>query len=82
MSNRDPSEDVNITIFTHEIHECYIKRFVDETFNCAVLDNGCNENVSGQSWLKNHFDSLTKVDRSQVSKKKVQLVLDFEMRTQ
>ena len=38
-------EDVNITLFTQELHECYIEKFVDETFNYAVLDSGCTKNV-------------------------------------
>ena len=33
------SNDVNITIFTHEIHECYITKLSGKTLNCA-LDNG------------------------------------------
>ena len=44
---KDTSKDVNITLFTQEMHECYIAKFVDETFNCAVLDSGCPKNVCG-----------------------------------
>ena len=62
-------EDVNITLFTQELHECYIEKFVDETFNYAVLDSGCTKNVWGESWLSNYLDTLTEVDRSQVSEK-------------
>ena len=32
------SNDVNITIFTHEIHKCYITKHSGNTLNCA-LDN-------------------------------------------
>ena len=30
------SNDVNITIFTHEIHECYITKLSGKTLNCAL----------------------------------------------
>ena len=60
-------EDVNIILFTQEIHECCIEKFVGETFNCAVLDSGCTKNVCGDSWLSNYLDTLTEVDQLQVS---------------
>ena len=60
-------EDVNITLFTQEMHERYTEKFVGETFNWAVLDSGCTKNVCGESWLSNYLDTLTEVDKSQVS---------------
>ena len=60
-------EDVNITLFTQEMHECYIEKFLGEAFNCAVLDSSYTKNVCGVSWLSNYLDTLTEVDRSQVS---------------
>ena len=51
------------------MHECYITKFVSETFNCAVLDSGCSKNVCGQSWLSNYLNTLTEVDRLQMSEK-------------
>ena len=32
-----------------------------------MLGSGCTKNVSGKSWLSNNLDTLTEVDRSQVS---------------
>ena len=52
------------------MHQCYITKFVGETFNCAVLDSDCTKNVYAKSWLSNYLDTLTEVDRSQVSEKK------------
>ena len=60
---KDSSEDVNITLFTQEMHECYIANFVGETFNCAELDSVCTKNVCGESWLSNYLDTLTELVR-------------------
>ena len=62
-------EDVNITLFIREMHECYITKFVGGTFNCKVLDNGCIKYVYGEPWLCNYLDTLTEVDQPQVSEK-------------
>ena len=37
----DSSNNVKITLFTQDVHSCYIEKFVGETLNCAVLDAGC-----------------------------------------
>ena len=37
---QDTSDDLNITLFSPELHECYMTKFVGETLNCAVLDSG------------------------------------------
>ena len=63
---QDTSDDVNITLFIQEIHECYMTKFVGETLNCAVLGSGCTKNVCGESWLTNYLDTLTESDRSKV----------------
>ena len=63
---QDTSDDVNITLFSQEIHECYMTKFVGKTLNCAVLDSGCTKNVYGESWLTNYLDTLTESDRSKV----------------
>lgn len=55
------SNDVNITIFTHEIHECYITKLSGKTLNCA-LDNGWTNNVCGESPFNNYIDTLKKED--------------------
>ena len=63
---QDTSDDVNITLFSQEMHECYMTKFVGETLNCAVLDRGCTKNVCGESWLSNYLDTLTEIDYSNV----------------
>ena len=63
---QDTSDDVNITLFSQEMHECYMTKFVGETLNCAVLDSGCTKNACGESWLTNYLDTLTESDRSKV----------------
>ena len=40
---------VKTTLFTQDIHKCYIEKFVGETLNCAVLDSGCTKNVFGKA---------------------------------
>ena len=62
----DTSDDVNITVFSQEMHECYMTKFVSETFNCAVLDSGCTKNVCDESWLTNYLDTPTESDHSKV----------------
>ena len=55
----DSSNNVKITLFTQDVHNCYLEKFVGETLNCAVLDTGCTKNVCGQPWLDSYLDSLT-----------------------
>ena len=52
------------------MHECYMTKFVSETWNCTVLDSGCTKNECGESWLTNYLDTLTESDRSKVVVKK------------
>ena len=59
---KEDSSNVKITLFTQDIHSCYIEKFVDKTFNCAVLDTGCTKNVCGLSWLDIYLDSITPGD--------------------
>ena len=64
------SNYVNITLFTHEILECYIiTKLIRETLNCALADSGCTENVCGESWLNNYIATLTKEDLAKVTEK-------------
>ena len=72
---KDTLEDVNVTLFTLETHECYIAKFVGETFTCTVLDSGCTKNVC--LWLSNYLDTLTEVGRSQVSEKEAVISFRF-----
>ena len=58
----DFSNDAKITLFTQDVHSCYIEKFVGETLHCIVLDTGCTKNVCGQSWLDSYLDSLTPGD--------------------
>ena len=36
----DSSNNGKITLFTQDVHNCYIEKFVGETLNCAVLYTG------------------------------------------
>ena len=66
---KDALEDVNITLFTQEMYECYLTKLVGETFNCAVLERGCTKSVRGESWSSNYIDTLTEMNCSQMSKR-------------
>ena len=45
-------DEEEITLFSREICSTdYVKTFMDETENCAVLDSGCVNTVCGKSWL-------------------------------
>ena len=63
---KEKDEDVQITLFTEEMHECYITKFVGETFHCAVLDSGCTKNVCGEVWLNYYLETLTESDSAKV----------------
>ena len=53
---------MKITLFTQDIHKCYIEILVGDTLNCAVLDSGCTEIVCGKAWLDNYLNTLTEKD--------------------
>lgn len=40
-----------------------IGRFLGETLNLAVLDNGCTKTVCGEQWLKCYIDSLSETEK-------------------
>ncbi len=52
-------EEVQITLFTSAVQDCYIESFVGETLSCAVLDSGCTQTVCGESWLQCYKDTLS-----------------------
>ena len=49
-----------------EIENCYIKTFLGETINKAILDSGCSETVCGNVWLQCYLDSLNKEESAKV----------------
>ena len=57
---------MKITLFTHDIHKCYIEKFVGETLNYAVLDCGCTKNVCGNAWLDSYLKTLAEKDAQKV----------------
>ena len=72
------SDDVSITLFSQEMHECYMTKFFSETLNCTVLDSGYTKNACGESWLTNYLDTLTESDLFKVVVEKSS-VLDLMM---
>ena len=60
------SSHVKITLFTQDIHKCYIETFVGEALNCAVLDSGCTKNVCSKTWLDSYLNTLTEKDAQKV----------------
>ena len=62
------SNDVNITLFTHEIL-CYITKLVGETLNCALLDSRCTKNICGESWFNNYIATLTEEDLAKATER-------------
>ena len=42
------------------------RKFVGETFNCAVRDSEYTKNVCGKAWLDNYLNTLTKKDAQKV----------------
>ena len=62
----EQSSHVKITLFTHDIHKCYIEKFVGETLNYVVLDCGCTKNVCGNAWLDSYLKTLAEKDAQKV----------------
>ena len=62
----EQSSYVKITLFTQDIHKCYIEKVAGETMNCAVLDSGCTKNVCGKAWLDGYLNTLTEKDTQKV----------------
>ena len=51
-SYENSKEEINVTLFTNEVHDSYIETFVGETLGLAVLDSGCTQSVCGKGWLQ------------------------------
>ena len=62
----EQSSHVKITLFTQDIHKCYIEKFVGETLNCAVLDSRCTKNICGKAWLDSYLNTLTEKDAQKI----------------
>ena len=54
-------------MFTNNIHECYIEKFVGEILGCAILDSGCTKAVCDSSRLKCYEESLQLDDLANMS---------------
>ena len=64
------SNDVNITLFTHEMHEYYLTKLLGKTLNYTLLDSESTKNVSQESWLiNNYIPTLTKDDSTKVTER-------------
>ena len=63
------SNIVNITIVTHEIHEFYITKLLDETLNCALLESGWTKYICGESQFNNYINTLKKRDLAKVTER-------------
>ena len=64
------SNDVNITLLTHEMHEHYLTKLLGKTLNCTLLDSECTKNVSQEPWLiNNYIPTLTKDDLTKVTER-------------
>ncbi len=64
---------MDVTLFSAEVHDCYIEKLVGETFNAALLDSGCTRTVCGESWFQCFKDTLTDADASQLCVRKLQM---------
>ena len=65
----DSTDDnhVKLSLFTDDLYNCYIAKFVGETLKHAVLDGGCTKNVCGVSWLESYLETLSEVDKKKVA---------------
>ena len=69
--HREGDDNIKVTLFSKEIHDCYITKFVGETMNGAVLNSGRTQNVCGLSWLNIYLESLTDNEKSKVIENEV-----------
>ena len=74
---REEDDNIKVTLFSKEIHDCYITKFVGEIMNGAVLDSECAQNVWGLSWLNMYLESLTDDDKSKVIENESHKVFKF-----
>ena len=61
MEINENSDNVNYFVLFTNNPNCLnkISRFMNETFNCAILDTGCaNNNVCGVKWLDNYLKNI------------------------
>ena len=62
---------VKLSLFSKEVYDCYMNKFVGETFNHAFLVSECTKTVCEESWLKNYIDTLSADDKKKLQKVKV-----------
>ena len=56
---REEDHNIKVTLFSKEIHDGYITKFVGETVNGGALDSGSTKSICGLSWLNSYLESLT-----------------------
>ena len=61
---------VKLSLFSKEVYDCYMNKFVGETFNHAFLVSECTKTVCEESWLKNYIDTLSTDDKKKVAESK------------
>ena len=75
--NYADGNQVKLSLFSKEIYNCYINKFVGETFNHAVLDSRCTKTMCRESWLNNHIDTLSADDKKKVVESKKETKFKF-----
>ena len=73
----DTSTQVKLSLFTDEVYNCYINKFVGETLNHAVLDSGCTKTVCGASWLDSYTETLSECYRKKIIRSKSETKYKF-----
>ena len=73
----DTSTQVKLSLFTDEVYNCYINKFVGETLNHAVLDSGCTKTVCGASWLDSYIETLSECNRKKIVQSKSETKFKF-----
>ena len=66
-SYENSKEEINVTLFTNEVHDSYIETFVGEILGLAVLDSGCTQSVCGKGWLQCYIDMLSPDEVANIS---------------
>merc|ERR1712098_373022 len=59
----------------HTVLKCMTEHSADlsvleENMETAILDTGCARSTSGRQWIEAHIRNLSKIDRSEVRRKK------------
>ena len=75
---REEDDNIKVTLYSKEIHDCFTTKFIGETMDGAVLNSGWTQNDCGLYWcLNSYLESLTDDEISKVIENESHRVFKF-----